>query len=358
MAVSILIIGVNTLRARDQLKPTTIEVLYENAAHWVEIEQSFNPPPNRGHLLPKVQRLQDSSISSWKRNEPPLVTTFLSDFVRLCKQYGMRRFYLKDSLTIAAVVTVLDLDDYRLPPKPQDTTKFARYRFIARQAKKGSRNWVRDALSILTDEVFFADLYAQSEQIKRRLEHCQEPEEEKLRLLALCRLDEKEREELLAREQLPLWARARHGDERAEKEIVNRLDAASRMRDYNFAIHAATNASLAGTDKCLKALMRTFEHDIHTFIRQGDSVVAVLSAHLPILKLLARHYPDEPLLHERLWAASVASTPDERKAAFFSDFSRWAERTYGIKAFDGFRPYLRIGCREDDVDPIGHCPGK
>jgi hypothetical protein len=281
----------------------------------------------------------------------------LGDFVRLCKHYRMRRLYLGDSLSVAAVVTILDLEDYRPAPQPKDTSKFARYSFLASRAKKGPQNWVRDALSVLTKEVFFADLYAQSDEIKRRLKHCKAPEEEKVKLLALCRLDEGEREELLAREGLPLWVRARHGDEDAEKPIVGRLNAEIRRRNYPFTVYEARNASLAATDRCLKAMMHAFEHDIYKHLRQGDRVVSAISAHRTILELLSRHYPDEPLLQERLYAGMHGGSPEE-KEQFFRDFARWAERNYDVKPFRDFRPYFSDRCDEQNAKPGEHCPDK
>jgi hypothetical protein len=151
----------------------------------------FQVPPIEADAVPfrylnklKIYHCRDSSLSWWRNHEAEIVEDFMISYVPKARIFRGRRLYIEDSITIAALATMLDLEDYRPPPQPKDTSRFARLRFLHRQAKKGPQNWVHDALTALVEDSYFEALAAHSEEIERRLPQCNEPEKEKLTLLA------------------------------------------------------------------------------------------------------------------------------------------------------------------------------
>jgi hypothetical protein len=300
--------------------------------------------------------LVDSPFSAWQQVESEIIPRFLMGPASQLRLHD-GCYFINDSLTIATLVTILDLKDYRGPPQKPDSIEQWRWDLWQQidLAEKGPRNWVRDALSVLINETYFSALAPHSEEIKRRLKGCTEPEKEKVKLLALCRLNRSEEDALLAKSDLPVWIRARHGDEEAEAEIVEQLHLARVRGSYHRVHWWAGEACFAATPRCRRALLDLFNHDIREYRQRApDRRADVYSAHDSLLTLVARWHPDEPLFQQRLYTLRTYWRPAKLQP-YFKDLAVWVKKTYDVESnYDGFTPFLMIPCNLKELWEEGY----
>jgi hypothetical protein len=244
-------------------------------------------------------------------------------------------------------------------------------------------NWVSDVINQLTYNTYFSAISQQSDDIKKHLQNCKEPEMAKIKLLALCNLSDKEKESLISDEEaklkldkeyrkkgadkktrqpeeiMPFWVRVRMGDTTARKNMFNTLKKDD--NDYNKKMEAAWAASMLWDDSCKVAFFNLFNKNIYKNTHDYDrKYTFCYSIHDSLLLLLARHHPDEPIFGKQLehMRNPMEYCDPPFQAQYFREFAAWVKKTYKFDiTYEGFSPYFMIDCSQDQSAIRDKCQG-
>ncbi|HAJ80683.1 MAG TPA: hypothetical protein DCO75_13040 [Fibrobacteres bacterium] len=358
---------VSVYSEQQNLKP--IELIYNNRSQFAKVLIRVGD-------LYKMYRFRDSTFSCWKKDEAELVDEFVGGYIPIITHKGQFRYYLQDSLSISILASILDFPDYRQPPKLRDSSKAARQYYSTIMQNYHKPNWVSDVIKQLTYNTYFSALSQQSDDIKKHLQNCKEPEMAKIKLLALCNLSDKEKDSLLKDEEaklkldkeyrkkeddkkirqpeelMPFWVRVRLGDTTSRKNMFNTLK--NNDNDYNKKIEAARAASMLWDDSCKIAFLNLFNRNIYKTIKTNEDApknyTFCYSIHDSLLLLLARHHPDEPIFGKQLehMRNPMEYCDPPFQAGYFKEFAAWVKKIYKYDiTYNGFMPYFMIDCSPD-----------
>ena len=141
-------------------------------------------------------------------------------------------------------------------------------------------------------------------------------------LLCLLNLDAEEKDSLLKSKDLPRWARARLGDTIAENSLINKY-INDKMREGDI-----REFGLAGTSKCIRTLLKTFNDTIYRQDSPGNKKSMTCS----IIPVFGRLNPDNELLTNgfvKIMRFLSLSTPKEQVDYLYKVID-WMKQTYGI----------------------------
>jgi hypothetical protein len=362
----------------EQKKLKPIELIYNHRIQFAEVISH-----SRWSNEYKMFRFKDSSFACWEKNEADIIGEFVGGYIPIIRGIYKFQYYLKDSLSISILASILDFPDYRPKPKQRDSSREAYNDYITIMQNYHKPNWVSDVINQLTYNTYFSAISQQSDDIKKHLQNCKEPEMAKIKLLALCNLSDKEKESLISDEEaklkldkeyrkkgadkktrqpeeiMPFWVRVRMGDTTARKNMFNTLKKDD--NDYNKKMEAAWAASMLWDDSCKVAFFNLFNKNIYKNTHDYDrKYTFCYSIHDSLLLLLARHHPDEPIFGKQLehMRNPMEYCDPPFQAQYFREFAAWVKKTYKFDiTYEGFSPYFMIDCSQDQSAIRDKCQG-
>ncbi len=147
------------------------------------------------------------------------------------------------------------------------------------------------AFGILNDATPYKLIRKYSTQIKSSLDSSKLSQNAKNILLSYCDISPELRKEVLNDSTLPVTARIRLGDKKAERELINKFDS---EQDFEGKEKIVAQLAHAGTPECLKFLIKRFNDPIYLY---GKDSCIVFSIKFTIIKGFQRHLPEDTLFN-------------------------------------------------------------
>ncbi len=154
---------------------------------------------------------------------------------------------------------------------------------------------------------------------------------------------------------IPLWVKARLGDTIAEKEILLGF----RNKDGSNLKRYAEDAIFVWSEPCKKAFLNLFTKDAPICNHRDETkYVRCRSLQDSLLLYLARRHPDDPMFGYFLFDSrhNADFCKLEEQAKYFTEFAKWAKKTYNIEInYNGFKPYFIKDMSKDNAGIRDFC---
>jgi hypothetical protein len=147
------------------------------------------------------------------------------------------------------------------------------------------------AFGVLNDATPYKLIKKYSIQIKSSLDSSKLAKTDKNILLSYCDLTPALQKGILEDSTLPVTARIRLGDKKAERELINKFDA---EQDFERKTEIVKQLAHAGTPECLKFLIERFNDPIYLYGKGGCIVFSIKFA---IIEGFQRHLPEDTLFN-------------------------------------------------------------
>lgn len=155
---------------------------------------------------------------------------------------------------------------------------------------------------------------------------------DKYKLLSLLELSSEEKKELL-KMYMKVELKARLGDKKAEDKLIKTY---LNCKEYRRRESYTKKMIMAGTDRCIKILIKTFNDPYFNIEKYKTAPPCTLSTiRVPIMEGLRRLHYKNKIINDELY--TLLNDPAKKYlnrdlvASFFKKFLIWAEKEYGVK---------------------------